>query len=229
MFQVSDKVFLVIVDFTVPNISCLLNSQLVLGESAENIGEIFKKAYKTAPSVIFIDEMDAIGLKRENLQREMERLIVTQLLTCMDVNSKSLKSCGDDRDRPGYVLLIGATNRPNDTDPALRRPGLFDYEIELGVPDENARLEILSIIARSKRLEGCFDFHKIARSTPGFRAADLEAVAIKAGNLAVKRLFDERKSKLSGNSIDEEQREEWLKQAVTHEEMEKIYITLADF
>lgn len=95
--------------------------------------------------------------------------------------------------------------------------------------DENARLEILSIIARSKRLEGCFDFHKIARSTPEFVAADLEAVAIKAGNLAVKRLFDERKSKLSGNSIDEEQREEWLKQAATHEEMEKIYITMADF
>lgn len=118
-----------------------------LGESEENIGEIFKKAYKTAPSVIFIDEMDAIGSKRENLQREMEQLIVTQLLTCMDVNSKSLKSCGDDRGRQGYVLLIGATNRPNDIDPALRRPGRFDYEIELGVPDENARLEILSIIA----------------------------------------------------------------------------------
>ncbi|GMN50489.1 hypothetical protein TIFTF001_019649 [Ficus carica] len=163
---------------------------------SENIGEIFKKAYKTAPSVIFIDEMDAIGSKRENLQREMERLIVMQ---------------------------------PNDIDPALRRPGRFDYEIELGVLDENARLEILSIIARSKRLEGCFDFHKIARSTPEFVAADLEAVAIKAGNLAVKRLFDERKSKLSGNSIDEEQREEWLKQAATHEEMEKIYITMADF
>ena len=167
------------------------------------MGEIFKKAYKTAPSVIFIDEMDAVGSKRENLQREMERLIATQLLTCMDVNSKSLKSCGEDRDR----LLIGATNRPNDIDPALRRQALFDYEIELGVPDENARLEILSIIARSKRLEGCFDFHKIARSTPGFVAADLEAVAIEAGNLAVKKLFDERKSKLSGNSIDEEQRE----------------------
>ncbi|CAD5312902.1 unnamed protein product [Arabidopsis thaliana] len=109
----------------------------VSGASEENIRELFSKAYRTAPSIVFIDEIDAIGSKRENQQREMEKRIVTQLLTCMD---------GPGNNGPessvGFVLVIGATNRPDVLDPALRRSGRFECEIALSVPDEDARAEI---------------------------------------------------------------------------------------
>ncbi|XP_040994661.1 cell division control protein 48 homolog C-like [Juglans microcarpa x Juglans regia] len=207
----------------------------VSGASEENIRDLFSKAYKTAPSIVFIDEIDAIASKRENLQREMERRIVTQLMTSMDeshrlghpadANSKSEKS----EQRPGYVLVIGATNRPDAVDPALRRPGRFDREIALGVPDENARAEILSVLTRNLRLEGSFDILKLARFTPGFVGADLTALANKAGNLAMNRILDERKSHLSAESINEAYNEDWWRQPWLPEEMEKLTITMADF
>ncbi|KAJ7945497.1 cell division control protein 48-like C-like [Quillaja saponaria] len=142
----------------------------VSGASEENIRDLFSKAYRTAPSIIFIDEIDAISSKRENLQRGMERRIVTQLMTCMDEshriaqpNNTNLNSNSDQR--PGHVLVIGATNRPDDVDPALRRPGRFDHEIALSVPDESARFEILSVHTRNLKLEGSLDLLKLARAT----------------------------------------------------------------
>ncbi|GMY05203.1 cell division control protein 48 homolog C-like [Fagus crenata] len=205
----------------------------VSGASEGNIRALFTKAYKTAPSIVFIDEIDAIASKRENLQREMERRIVTQLMTCMDefqkVQSAGANSNSESSDQPGYVLVIGATNRPDAVDPALRRPGRFDREIVLGVPDESARVKILSVITGNLRLEGSFDLLKIARSTPGFVGADLAALANKAGNLAMKRIIDGRKSELSKVSISEEYTEEWWRQPWLPEEMEKLTITMADF
>jgi ribosome biogenesis ATPase len=205
----------------------------ILGASEGNIRALFTKAYKTAPSIVFIDEIDAIASKRENLQREMERRIVTQLMTCMDefqkVQSAGANSNSESSDQPGYVLVIGATNRPDAVDSALRRPGRFDREIVLGVPDESARVKILSVITGNLRLEGCFDLLKIARSTPGFVGADLAALANKAGNLAMKRIIDGRKSELSKVSISEEYTEEWWRQPWLPEEMEKLTITMADF
>jgi ribosome biogenesis ATPase len=206
-----------------------------LGASEENIRDLFSKAYRTAPSIVFIDEIDAIASKRENLQREMERRIVTQLMTCMDdshrllhhVDANSNSESSDQR--PGYVLVIGATNRPDAVDPALRRPGRFDREIVLGVPDENARVKILSVLTRNLRLEGSFDLFRIARSTPGFVGADLEALANKAGNLAMKRIIDEKRSDLSKDSINEEHTEDWWRQPWLPEEMEKLTIKMADF
>ena len=127
------------------------------------------KAYRTAPSIVFIDEIDAIASKRENLQSETERRIVTQLMTCMDESHRLVQPVNVDPNaessniRPGYVLVIGATNRPDAVDPALRRPGRFDREIVLDVPSENARVEILSILTRNLRVEGAFDLVKIAR------------------------------------------------------------------
>ncbi|XVF03550.1 hypothetical protein REPUB_Repub05bG0003400 [Reevesia pubescens] len=207
----------------------------VSGASEENIRELFSKAYRTAPSIVFIDEIDAIASKRENLHREMERRIVTQLMTCMDEshrlvqpNDKDSSSESSDS-KPGYVLVIGATNRPDAVDSALRRPGRFDREIVLGVPDENARHEILSVLTRKLRLEGSFDLLKIARATPGFVGADLAALANKAGNLAMKRIIDQRKHEFSRESIDEEQADQWWKQPWLPEEMEKLTITMADF
>ncbi|KAK0598251.1 hypothetical protein LWI29_032940 [Acer saccharum] len=165
----------------------------------------------------------------------MEKRIVTQLMTCMDESHRFVQSNDGDSNseaydqRPGYVLVIGATNRPDAVDPALRRPGRFDREIVLGVPDENARVEILSVITRNLRVEGSFDLLKIARSTPGFVGADLSALANKAGNLAMKRIIDQRKSEFSGESMAEEHSDEWWRQPWLPEEMEKLVITMADF
>ncbi|KAL0382665.1 UNVERIFIED_CONTAM: Cell division control protein 48C [Sesamum calycinum] len=208
---------------------------LQFGASEENIRELFSKAYRTAPSIVFIDEIDAIASKRENLQREMERRIVTQLMTCMDESHRLVKPNDENADsessncRPGYVLVIGATNRPDAVDPALRRPGRFDREIVLGVPDECARVQILSVLTCNLKVEGAFDLVKIARSTPGFVGADLAALANKAGNLAMKRIIDKRKVELSKESEDRDCSEDWWRQPWSHEEMERLSITMADF
>ncbi|XP_072968937.1 cell division control protein 48 homolog C-like [Typha angustifolia] len=206
----------------------------VSGASEENIRDLFKKAYRTAPSIVFIDEIDAIASKRENLQREMERRIVTQLMTCMDEFHQTVGSSDANlnsetsEDKPGYVLVIGATNRPDAVDQALRRPGRFDREIALGVPDENARVEILSMLTRNLRLEGHFNLFKIARSTPGFVGADLKALVNKAGNLAMKRIIDKRKCQLSHELVGENT-EDWWRQPWNAGEMESLSITMGDF
>ncbi|XP_052194467.1 cell division control protein 48 homolog C [Diospyros lotus] len=206
----------------------------ISGASEENIRELFAKAYRTAPSIVFIDEIDAIASKRENLQREMERRIVTQLMTCMDESHRAVQPHEDPNaescnDRPGYVLVIGATNRPDAVDPALRRPGRFDREIVLGVPDEMARVEILSVLISNLRIEGAFDLGKLARATPGFVGADLAALANKAGNLAMKRIIDRRKSEMSIEPINGEYTDDWWRHPWLPEEMEDLYIIMDDF
>ncbi|KAH9623158.1 hypothetical protein KSS87_011012 [Heliosperma pusillum] len=205
----------------------------VSGASEKSIRELFSKAYQTAPSIVFIDEIDAIASKRENLQREMERRIVTQLLTCMDESHMMVKSSDKNSDteldskKSGYVLVIGATNRPDAVDAALRRPGRFDREIALGVPDENARAEILSVLTQKLRLAGDFDLRMIAKATPGFVGADLVALANKAGNLTMKRIIDLRRSGIS--SEEENPAEEWWKEPWSPEEMKNLSITMSDF
>ncbi|KAF5780042.1 putative AAA+ ATPase domain, ATPase, AAA-type, core [Helianthus annuus] len=181
------------------------------GGSEENIRELFSKAYKTAPSIVFIDEIDAIASKRENLEREMKS-IMTQLMTCMG-----------DRKR-AYVLVIGATNRPDAIDPTLRRPGRFDHEFRLGVPDENARTNILSAITQNIKLEGAFDLVKVAKSTPGFVGADLEALVKEAGGIAMQRIF-EKKLELSKDN------EDWWRKTYswTPEEIANCSYTMSDF
>ncbi|KAG6421270.1 hypothetical protein SASPL_117820 [Salvia splendens] len=207
----------------------------VSGESERNIRELFQKAYRTAPSIVFIDEIDAIASKRDNSQREMEKRIVTQLLTSMDESHVPVEPAGNDasstssNSRPGYVLVIGATNRPDAVDPALRRPERFDREIALGVPNEASRIEILSMLTKNLRVEGAIDLQKIARLTPGFAGADLTALAHKAGNLAMKRIIDTRKDELSKEEKDEDHSKDWLKRPWSDEEMENLYITMADF
>ncbi|PRQ28092.1 putative ATPase, AAA-type, core, P-loop containing nucleoside triphosphate hydrolase [Rosa chinensis] len=153
------------------------------GGSEDMIRRLFHKAYQTAPSVVFIDEIDVIASKREDLKAAEQR-IVAQLLTCMDkVNSKS-----------GRVIVIGATNRPDAIDPALRRPGRFDLEFVLAAPDEKARCHILSLLLKHPRLEGSFDLHKLARATSGFVGADLETLVIKAVKIAENRIVNNKKA-----------------------------------
>ncbi|GJS98261.1 cell division cycle 48C [Tanacetum coccineum] len=185
--------------------------------SKENIRELFSKAYRTAPSIVFIDEIDAISSKRKDQQTDMKRRIVTQLTTCMDEFHRVT-----DGGKPGYVLVIGATNRPDVVNQSLRRPGRFDHEIALGVPNENARIKILTVLTRNLKLEGAFDLVKTTRSTPCFVEADLKALVKKAGNLAMNRIIDGRKVGVSIEIADTEENEDWWKKLTwSPEDMEK--------
>ncbi|KDE05783.1 hypothetical protein MVLG_03874 [Microbotryum lychnidis-dioicae p1A1 Lamole] len=153
------------------------------GESEKTLRETFEEAAKLAPCILFIDEIDAITPKRETAQREMERRIVAQLLTCMD-------DLAWDKTDNKPVMILGATNRPDSLDPALRRAGRFDAEITMGVPDEAGRERILRVLMAKLRLSGDFDYAFLAKSTPGYVGADLSALTGAAGVIAVKRIFE---------------------------------------
>ncbi|MEM3028470.1 MAG: CDC48 family AAA ATPase, partial [Candidatus Bathyarchaeia archaeon] len=150
------------------------------GESEARLREVFKEAQENAPSIIFIDEIDSIAPKREEVTGEVEKRVVSQLLALMD----GLQS-------RGKVVVIGATNRPNALDPALRRPGRFDREIEIGIPDRNGRLEILQIHTRNMPLAKDVDLGKLADVTHGFVGADLEALCKEAAMRALRRILPE--------------------------------------
>ncbi|GFS45762.1 ATPase, AAA-type, CDC48 protein [Actinidia rufa] len=139
------------------------------GESESNHRKAFEEAEKNAPSIIFIDELESIAPKREKTNGEVERRIVSQLLTLMD----GLKS-------RALVIVIGATNRPNSIDPALRRFGRFDREIDIGVPDEVGHLEVLRIRTKNMKLSEEFDLERIAKDTHGYVGADLAALCPEA-------------------------------------------------
>jgi transitional endoplasmic reticulum ATPase len=146
------------------------------GESEERLRSIFEQAEESAPSIIFIDEVDSIAPKRDEVQGETERRIVAQLLTLLD----GLKT-------RGKVVVIAATNRPNSIDPALRRPGRFDREIEIAMPDKVSRHEILAIHTRGMPLDEGVDLREWAAVTHGFAGADLYALAKEAGIRALRR------------------------------------------
>ena len=173
-----------------------------VGGSEENLREYFEEAEENAPSIIFIDELDAIAPKREETNGETERRTVAQLLTLMD----GLKS-------RGQVVVIGATNRPDALDPALRRPGRFDREIEIGVPDKEERKEVLEIHTRNMPLSDDVDLDKIANTTHGFVGADLESLCKEAAMRVVRRILPEIQN-------DEE---------IPKEVLEKIVVTENDF
>ena len=173
------------------------------GESEERLREIFKKAEENAPAIIFIDEIDSIAPKREEVSGEVERRVVAQLLSLMDGMSSR-----------GKVVVIGATNRINAIDPALRRPGRFDREIEIGVPDKEGRLEILQIHTRGMPLEKDVDLGVIAGMSHGFVGADLQAVAKEAGIRALRKVLPE---------ID------LTTENIPSEILKKIVVTMDDF
>ncbi|KIY52053.1 AAA-domain-containing protein [Fistulina hepatica ATCC 64428] len=152
------------------------------GESEKTLRETFEEAKRVAPCLLFIDEIDAITPKRESAQREMERRIVAQFLTCMDDMSW-------DKTDNKPVIVMGATNRPDSLDAALRRAGRFDHEISMGVPNEQARSQILQVLSSKLRLDGHINFVSLANATPGYVGADLAALTGAAGIIAVKRIF----------------------------------------
>ncbi len=174
------------------------------GESEKRLRDIFAEAEKNAPSIIFIDEIDAIAPKREEVTGEVERRVVAQLLALMD----GMKS-------RGKVIVIAATNRPDALDPALRRPGRFDREIEIGVPDKKGRKEILQIHTRNMPLAKDVDLDWLADVTYGFVGADLEALCKEAAMAALRRV-------LPGIS--------WKKEKeLPKEVLEKLQVTMQDF
>jgi transitional endoplasmic reticulum ATPase len=173
------------------------------GESEERLRNVFEQAEKNAPSIIFIDEIDSIAPKREEVSGEVERRIVSQLLSLMDGMSSR-----------GKVVVIGATNRVNAIDPALRRPGRFDREIEIGVPDRNGRLEILQIHTRGMPIAKDVNLEKLADISHGFVGADLQALSKEAAMRALRRVLPE--IDLSSESI-------------SGDILKKIIVTMQDF
>jgi len=174
------------------------------GESEKNLRDKFDEAEKTSPSIIFIDEIDAIAPKREESFGEVERRVVSQLLTLMD----GLQS-------RGKVVVIGATNRPNAIDPALRRPGRFDRELSISVPDKKGRLQVLKIHTRSMPLSKDVNLDEIAGITHGFVGADLSSLAKEAAMNVLRKILPKIK-------MDEEE-------AIPREILETLRITKKDF
>lgn len=173
------------------------------GESEGKLREIFKEAEENAPSIIFIDEIDSIAPKREEVTGEEERRIVAQLLSLMDgLNSR------------GKVVVIGATNRPNSIDEALRRPGRFDREIEIGIPDRNGRHEILLIHTRGMPLAEDVDLDWLADKTHGYSGADISALTKEAAMAALRRVLPD---------VDLEAEE------IPREVLNRISVTASDF
>ncbi len=173
------------------------------GESEARLREIFKETKEKAPSIIFIDEIDSITPKREEVTGEVERRVVSQLLSLMD-----------GLEARGKVIVIAATNRPNAINPALRRPGRFDREIEIKVPDKRGRLEILLIHTRNMPLESDVNQEKIASVSHGFVGADLEYLCKEAAMKCLRRLLPEL------NLEDEK---------IPPETLEKLIISMSDF
>ena len=163
------------------------------GESEERLREIFTQAEENSPSIIFIDEIDSIAPKRDEVSGELEKRIVSQLLTLMD----GMKS-------RGKVVVIAATNRPDSIDSALRRPGRFDREIEIGIPDDEGRFDILSIHTRGMPIDDKVDLKQISKTTHGFVGADLEILAKEAAMRSLRRILADEEIDLDEDKISSE-------------------------
>jgi ribosome biogenesis ATPase len=204
------------------------------GESEGRIRDLFKVASDSAPALIFLDEIDAIAPKRgdgggSGGNRGMEKRMVAQLLTCLDMLAPQNNRDG------APVLVLAATNRPDSLDAALRRAGRFDKEIFLGVPDEDAREHILRTMTSSIRLAGNFDYKLLARKTPGFVGADVQSLAKEAAILAINRIcrdvLDGGAAALSeplGSSMSSGLRLRSLA-PLSPEQMDDLYVTMDDF
>uniref|UniRef100_A0A7E4ZSH0 Nuclear valosin-containing protein-like n=1 Tax=Panagrellus redivivus TaxID=6233 RepID=A0A7E4ZSH0_PANRE len=191
----------------------------ISGETEEKIRGVFKKAAEAAPCILLLDEIDTIAGKRESAQREMERRIVTQLLSSMDELNKFPTKSTDpdvevidvdeetDEGNPQlasnkYVLVVGTTNRADSLDAAIRRAGRFDHEIGLGIPDEKAREKILQIVCKDMNIDPNLTMKELARLTPGYVGADLQALVREASMSAVHRIFSAAIQKAEGELME---------------------------
>eukprot|EP00520_Triparma_pacifica_P005897 CAMPEP_0118645306 /NCGR_PEP_ID=MMETSP0785-20121206/7428_1 /TAXON_ID=91992 /ORGANISM="Bolidomonas pacifica, Strain CCMP 1866" /LENGTH=872 /DNA_ID=CAMNT_0006537175 /DNA_START=1 /DNA_END=2616 /DNA_ORIENTATION=+ len=172
------------------------------GESEDNLRKAFEEAQKNAPSIIFMDEIDSIAPKRDSAQGETEKRIVSQLLTLMD----SLK---------GNVMVIGATNRPNVIEGALRRPGRFDRELDIGIPDEEGREDIIKIKTKGMRLDDDVDLVQIARDTHGYVGADISQLTLEAALQCIRQ-------NIKDLDVDSEE-------PISEENLEKLKVDMSHF
>ncbi len=172
------------------------------GESEQRLRQIFEEAARDAPSIIFIDEIDSIAPKREEVTGDLERRVVAQILALMDGLSAR-----------GEVIVIAATNRPNALDPAIRRGGRFDREIEIGIPNKNGRLEVLYVHTRGMPLDDSLDLLEIAEATHGFVGADLYALCKEAAMSTLERALPD---------LD-------VKEDIPVEVLERLRVTREDF
>jgi len=213
------------------------------GESEARIRDLFQTASDSAPSIIFMDELDAIAPKRDDggSSRGMEKRMVAQLLTSFD----SLDPKNNKQHAP--VIVLGATNRADSIDTALRRAGRFDKEILLGVPDEDGRIGILKTMTKSMKLEGDFDFKCLARQTPGYVGADIRSLTKEAAVNAINRIFKDvlKDQKLPSETIVPSLGDDTMSTTdvptngdtadsmkvtpLTSEQMEPLFITMDDF
>ncbi|VVC27683.1 Hypothetical protein CINCED_3A019856 [Cinara cedri] len=205
----------------------------ISGESEKRVRKLFETAVKSAPCVLFIDEVDSISPNRDNTSRDMERRIVAQLLSSLD----SLKD--DDK-----VIVIGATNRPDSLDPALRRAGRFDREVCLGIPDRQSRRAILDLMCKNLRIDPSVSLDKLSELTPGYVGADLKSLTREAATLAANRTIESIKKKLH-DQISEVKLEPYATterntvkdslnllradNIIAKEDLSEIYIELSDF
>ncbi|KAN0009647.1 hypothetical protein ACTFIU_006944 [Dictyostelium citrinum] len=241
----------------------------VSGESEARIRTLFSNAIAQAPCIIFIDEIDAIAPKRESASKDMERRIVSQLLTCMDslnylssnnneqtetteqqsqqqqqdiieIDSQASSSSNKQQQqqnnfKKGHVIVIGATNRPESLDTALRIGGRFDKEICLGIPDQIARCKILKVITSKMRLENNFDYEEIATLTPGYVGADINLLVKEAATNSVNRIFTSclnGSSSLTTNANGNSGLSSELlisKEPLEPEKLDSLYIEMVDF
>lgn len=202
------------------------------GESEGRIRSLFKTASSLAPSIIFMDELDAIAPKRSEAgsSRGMEKRMVAQLLTCMDMLSP------ENNRQNAAVLVLAATNRPDAMDPALRRAGRFDKEILMGIPDEDAREKIIMTMTKDMRLAGDFNYKILARKTPGFVGADIRSLTKEAAVIAINRIFADVLKGHDLISMDDARDTSVLDETglspvipLTAEQMEPLFVTMDDF
>jgi len=190
------------------------------GQSEEKIRNIFNAVKEQSPAIIFIDELDSIAGKREDASKDMEVRIVAQLAACLD----ELDTSQDELD----IIVIGATTRPESIDQGLRRAGRFEKEITLGVPNEEARIEILKILTQKMRLHPEIDMKEVVKMTPGYVGADISTLCKEASIQAVSRIIHEQGASLalddkSSHSGDKEEEED------DEKDLENLYIELKDF
>ena len=206
----------------------------VSGESESKLRDLFEEATSNAPCILFIDEIDAITQRRDHAHKGMESRIVGQLLACMDdLNEK--KSTED-----SHVVVIGATNRPDTLDPALRRAGRFEREISLGIPDEKSRSEILKVL--TAKLNTNIDLNLLARKCPGYVGADMSSLCREAATIAVNRIFKQLQTNAEIEPLNDNQNIDVTKQKLnfllnwldnttplSSEDLSSVSIDMSDF
>ena len=205
----------------------------ISGTSDQDIRDVFEKASRTAPAIVFIDHLDAFGVMGDDLHDQTISPSLAQLLKCMDESHRALQEKYAERseahfhNKPGDVLVIAATNRLHGVHPDLRKYGRFNHLITLDFPDHKARTEILAALTQNCKLDGTVDLSRIAAATWGFVGADLASVVSQAGLRALGRAASQSKMDITRDSMKDHHLA-WLRKPWTPEDYDKLRISMVD-